>query len=332
MKELREALRPKSLDTLWGQDDMVKAIRNQIASKRIPQCWMFVGETGSGKTTTAKILSMTVQCTHNTVFGSYCKKCQALASEHKANTVEIDGAKCRTVEAISNLIETANYVPIPPSLKRVFVIDEAHRLSKEAQSVLLSPTEHPPKSTVWILASNEAQLILKTLRRRCKIYPLAPLKHKVVEEFIKWAAKKGGIKKDLYDLIEYVHKEGVTSASIILGMLENYAAGMDPDKAAASAPTSVNTMRIAKAILAGEWGNVRPELDKATPEDVRLVRASVLGFFKHQMLMHTPNASRKLLAKSIESLGNIGYGLDDASQLALMVSRMWELTQLFNKG
>lgn len=331
---LNRALRPKSFKGLFGQDAIISAIRKQMASKRIPQAYMFTGESGSGKTTMARILARSLNCSHikdTNKFGTFCFTCYKERDKHKINLVEINGAIHRKVEQIEKMVELCNYAPIPPSRKRIFIIDEAHRLSTEAQNALLIPTEHPPKSTIWIICTTEAHEILKTLRRRFTIYAMQPIKHKVAEDFIKWAAEKANIKRDLYDLVEYVHKEGVTSPSIILDILEKYNAGLDPDRAAATSPTAVNTMRIAKGILAGEWGQVRPELDKAVDNDVRLIRAAILGLFKYELMQRTPGASIKLLVKSIETLGDISYGIDAQAQLAILSARCWSLCQEFRK-
>ena len=331
-KVLSRALRPKSFDKLFGQEQIVQSIRSQVKSGRVPQCWMFTGESGSGKTTIAKIVALAVQCTHGKKFGAFCKQCQHELPLHRANMIEIDGAKYRTTKDIDSLVEMASYSPIPPSRKRVILIDEAHRISKEAQSILLIPTENPPPSTVWIICTTEAHAVLKTVRRRFTTFPLQPLKHRLAEEFLEWAAKKAGIKRKLDDLIEYIHKAGVTSPSIMLDILERYATGVDPDKAAAATPQGVDTMRIAKGIMSGEWGHCRPEIDKASGDDVRLIRGSLLGFFKVELLKHTPGARRKLLVRAIEEMGNISYGLDEPSQLAIMTARIFSLCELFNKA
>jgi len=331
-KVLSRALRPKSFDKLFGQDALIKSIRNQVASGRMPQCWMFTGESGSGKTTIARILALALQCTHGKKFGAYCKKCYKNEALHKANISEVDGAKYRKVEEIESLVETACYSPIPPSLKRVFILDEAHRVSPEAQSVLLKPTEEPPESTIWVICTTDAHKILKTLRRRFTTFPLQPIKHKVVEEFLGWAAEKASIKRPLDDLIEYVHKQGVTSPSIILDILERYATGVDPDKAAASTPQGVDTIKIAKGIMSGEWGFCRPEIDKASGDDIRLIRGALLGFFKTELLKHTPGSRRKLLVDAIESIGDISYGLDENSQLSILTARIFTLCEAFRKA
>lgn len=328
-KVLSRSLRPKSFDKMFGQEAIVKSIRQQIASGRIPQCWMFTGESGSGKTTIAKILALAVQCTHGKKFGAFCKKCQHDLPLHKANIIEIDGAKYRTTKDIESLVETASYSPIPPSLKRVIVVDEAHRISKEAQSLLLLPTENPPESTVWVICTTEAHAVLKTVRRRFTTFPLQPLKHRLAEEFLEWAAKKAGIKRPLDDLNEYIHKAGVTSPSIMLDILERYATGVDPDKAAASTPQGVDTIRIAKGIMSGEWAHCRPELDRAAGDDIRLIRGALLGFFKVELLKHTPGARRKLLVEAIELMGNISYGLDENSQLSILTARIFTLCEKF---
>lgn len=334
MKVLSRSLRPKSFSKMFGQEPIVAAIRKQMASKRIPQAWMFVGESGSGKTSMCKILAYALNCPHHSDkrFGEFCKRCKDVRQE--LNVVEVNAARYRGVEDIEKLVEMAAYAPVPPSLRRVFILDEAHMLSRESQNMLLKYFEDPPETTTWIIGTTDPYSIKKTLRRRCGVatYSMLPLKHREKESFLKWAAGKAGIKRDLSDFIEYVHTEGVTSAGILLDMLERYGAGMDPDRAAAASPIGVNTMRVIKGMTSGDWGHIRAELEKASPDDIRVIRAAILGFLKQELLKRTPSMAHKLIVESIEEVADIHYGLDDSSQLALLIARLYTMSKRFSKA
>lgn len=327
-RALSLALRPKSFEKMYGQDAIITALRKLYASKREHQVWMFYGEPGVGKTTFAKILARSFNCTHKVEFGSYCSKC----SENDYDIAELNGAKLNTVEAISQVIDFSSYTPNSGSRRKIIIIDEIHRLSKDAQQLLLKPTE--PKNlgkTIWIFCTTMPNKIDPALKSRCMSFNVPGLTSKEIERFVKWAAKKADITRDLDDFLEYLKKHNVTSPRNILMALEKFGSGIDPEKAAAAATSHIDIIRICKGIIAGEWGHLRSELNRAIPEEVRQVRAGILGYFKYLMMEHTPGVSRKLLAEVVESLASIPYSIEDVSQLALLCARVYKLTEKFGK-
>jgi DNA polymerase III subunit gamma/tau len=332
-RALSLALRPKSFKTMFGQDETISAIRKLVKSNKEHKVWMFTGHPGVGKTSFARILSIAFNCHHfkGSKFGSYCSKCRD--GRHDLNISEVDGAKFNTVEHVTKLIEAASYAPTPPSKYRIVILDEAQRLSKESQTLLLKPLE--PKNigkTIWIFCTTMYWKIDPAIRSRAMIFNVPNLKHKVIDEFVKASAEKAEITRDLDDFLEYLHEHDISAPRNILMMLEKFGAGMDPDKAAAVAELDVNTMRICKGIAAGEWSRIRAELDRATPDDVRLVRAALLGYFRQQLMQRTPSMSRKLIVTAIEQLSDIPYSIEEVSQLALLSARVYSLTEKFKKA
>lgn len=315
-RTLSHSLRPRNFGQLFGQQKLVDALERQYASGRRPNSLLFAGETGSGKTTIAKIISASLQCRHQ-AFGYPCKICRGMADRKEFNIHEYPAAVLNGVEPIKSMAELSNYAPAAPSRKRVMVLNEAQRITKQAQSVLLEYTEDTPTSTVWIFTTTEPEALLKALRGRCVCYNLAPLKGADIGAFIKWAAKRGEIERPVGDFIEQIHRVGVTSCRLILMGLERYASGMDPEQSVLAAEIDVDTLRVCQNVVKGNWSPIRSELEKATAEDARAIRSSLLGYLKAIILNPKSTANKKAAAALILDLNRISYSDDTAVAAAL---------------
>jgi hypothetical protein len=187
----------------------------------------------------------------------------------------------------------------------------------------------PPRTTKWIIGTSEPENIIRALRRRCSRFALRPLLDLDTEKYIHWAAKRGGITRNLDDLIEQVHKNQITSPGFIVQALENYAAGLDPDVAVTGAESNVNTKRLCTMLLQGEWKPVRAELELAQPSDARLIRGSILGFFRKVLVNPKPRGAKlSLVAEAIQEVSRVGWS-DDATMLASLSAVCYNLAKKF---
>lgn len=325
-KVLALSLRPKTFSEMYGQQPIIDAISKQLASGRIPGAWLFAGETGSGKTTLARILAQHLQCPHirrlGDITSSHCVQCQP------RQFIEINASEVNTVDAIKELAQGSNFAPSPPSVRRVYILDEAQRITKQAQAVLLKYFEDAPDSTSWIVCTTEPELILRTLRARCMAYQMRPLRGKDLDLFIKWACKRSKISRDPGALLDYLHLNGVTSARIILNSLEKYASGLDPEEAVLSIDTQLDTMRICRNLVAGEWNPMKSELLKATDSDARQLRGAVLGYLKAIMLSKNPNVNIASVAFAIKQVSSAA-GYDDTTLLCSVIAALWSACRKF---
>ena len=148
-KTLSLALRPRTFKKMFGQSHITGAISKQVEADRWPTAWMFSGQAGSGKTTLARILAVSLQCVHQEQFGSPCNECYTNKDDFSID--EPDTAVNNGVDAIKELIQRSTYAPSKGSNKRVIILDEAQRLTTQAQGALLKHFEdYSPESTVWI--------------------------------------------------------------------------------------------------------------------------------------------------------------------------------------
>lgn len=327
MRTLSLSLRPKTFAQLYGQAKATESITKQISSGRHPNAWLFGGETGAGKTTIARIIALSFQCEHSQ-FGYPCNDCQKRYRQNAFNITEVNASELNGVDAIKELAQVSNYAPVPPSKKRVIILDEAQRVTAQAQSVLLKYFEEAPSTTVWIIATTEPEKILKPLRSRCLVYVLQPLRGREVENFIKWASKKAKVDRPLDLFTDVVHRAGVTSPRLILMGLERFASGLDPEKCINPSETDVDTLRVCQSLVKGEWSPIRSELAKATPDGARDLRAAVLGYLRAILLNPKPTAKKETVVQAIEELGRVQY-VDDNAMHAMVAAALYKLAKRF---
>lgn len=166
-KALYREYRPQKFSDVLGQDRVVNVLKNQIKSGQISHAYLFAGERGCGKTTCAKIFAKAINCLNpkdSSPCGE-CENCKSIEEEVTMDVVEMDAASNRRIDDIRNLKETVVYPP--NNLKyKVYIIDEAHMITREAFNALLKIMEEPPSHLVFILATTEIEKIPKTILSR----------------------------------------------------------------------------------------------------------------------------------------------------------------------
>lgn len=166
-KALYREYRPQKFSDVLGQDRVVNVLKNQVKSGQISHAYLFAGERGCGKTTCAKIFAKAINCL-NPIDSSpcgQCENCKSIEEESTMDVVEMDAASNRRIDDIRNLKETVVYPP--NNLKyKVYIIDEAHMITREAFNALLKIMEEPPSHLVFILATTEIEKIPKTILSR----------------------------------------------------------------------------------------------------------------------------------------------------------------------
>ncbi len=274
--------RPKTFGELVGQKTVTQAIQRQYQSKREPSAWMFHGQSGGGKTTIARILAMALQCKHQDEFGYPCEECYKNYSQfeiHEINASEVSG-----VDQIKEVVMGSEYKPMQPTRRKVYILDEAQRLSSASQNMLLKFFEDAPRTTVWIICTTEPEKILHTLRNRCIQFSVVPLKRKDIELLVKEIASKEKVKEDVEPFIEAVLEAKITSPRIILYSFEKFLAGVDPSVAVQSTDSAVDTRSMAVAITKGDLETVHNVMIGVTLEDVRVIRVAVSKYLTAMLL------------------------------------------------
>jgi DNA polymerase-3 subunit gamma/tau len=162
--------RPGSFDEVVGQTHVVRTLRNAVEQGKVHHAYLFVGSRGTGKTSMAKILARSLNCERGgptvTPCGE-CESCVTIASGTSVDVIEMDAASNRSVDDVRDLRERVAYAPAGGHWK-VYILDEAHMLTKEAWNAFLKTLEEPPPNTVFVLATTEAHKVMATIADRCQ--------------------------------------------------------------------------------------------------------------------------------------------------------------------
>jgi DNA polymerase III subunit gamma/tau len=162
--------RPGSFDEVVGQQHVVRTLRNAVEQEKVHHAYLFVGSRGTGKTSMAKILARSLNCERGgptvTPCGE-CESCVTIAAGTSLDVIEMDAASNRSVDDVRDLRERVAYAPAGGRWK-VYILDEAHMLTKEAWNAFLKTLEEPPPNTVFVLATTESHKVMATIADRCQ--------------------------------------------------------------------------------------------------------------------------------------------------------------------
>jgi DNA polymerase III subunit gamma/tau len=161
--------RPQSFDDVLNQEHIKTTLRNAIAQNRIAHGYIFSGQRGTGKTTTARIMARCLNCIQGPTDKpcGVCASCLEIAGGSSVDVIEIDAASNRGINEMRELRENVRYQPARDRYK-IFIIDEAHQITNEAFNALLKTIEEPPEWAVFILCTTESHKIPATIASRCQ--------------------------------------------------------------------------------------------------------------------------------------------------------------------
>ena len=188
-KAIYRAFRPKTFDQVLGQDHITRVLKNQIRSGQPGHAYLFAGTRGTGKTSCAKIFARAVGCLHP-VDGNPCNECEnckAILEETTLDVVEMDAASNRRIDDIRELKEHVVYPPSQLEYK-VYIIDEAHMITREAFNALLKIMEEPPDHLIFILATTDPDQVPDTILSRLQRYEFKRLDIPSIEKNIRHIA------------------------------------------------------------------------------------------------------------------------------------------------
>lgn len=164
--------RPQNFSTVIGQQHITTTLKNAIVNNQLAHAFLFCGPRGVGKTTCARILAKTINCTACTPEGEACNECHSCVSFNDGvslNIHELDAASNNSVDDIRSLVEQVRFAPQAGKYK-VYIVDEVHMLSASAFNAFLKTLEEPPGYAIFILATTEKHKILPTILSRCQIF------------------------------------------------------------------------------------------------------------------------------------------------------------------
>lgn len=186
--------RPKTFEHIVGQEISVRMLKNSLFLKKFFPVYLFAGQRGCGKTSTARVFGAAVNCKNleqfqqdpnsTTIPCLECSSCQSMINGAHPDFIEIDAASHTGVDNVRQIVDSSSYMPLVGQ-KKIYLIDEAHMLSKAAFNAFLKLLEEPPASVIFILATTETSKIPATVLSRCFQIIFAPIKDEPLKQHIK---------------------------------------------------------------------------------------------------------------------------------------------------
>lgn len=191
--------RPVHWMDLLGQPSVVEILQAQGKRRQFSHSYLLYGPSGTGKTSTARILAASMNCQNGrSRKHSPCGKCLPCREIQRGgfwDVVEVDGARCRGIEEAKSLAYKAHLSPLNGG-KKVYIIDEVHALTGDAFNVLLKLLEEPPPNIVLILCTTKPESIPETIKSRCQLYPFVHLKPEDIRQKLELICKRERIRPD----------------------------------------------------------------------------------------------------------------------------------------
>ena len=199
---LARKYRPRNFAQMVGQEHVVQALTHALTQNRLHHAYLFTGTRGIGKTTVSRILAKSLNCSGPDGTGGItatpcgeCQACREIDADRYIDYIELDAASNRSIDEIRDLIERAAYKPGIGRFK-VFMIDEAHQLTKDAFNALLKTLEEPPEYLKFVLATTDPEKMLPTVLSRCLQFNLRPMAPDTVRGYLAQVLSAEGVAHD----------------------------------------------------------------------------------------------------------------------------------------
>ena len=295
--------RPKTLDEVVGNQDIIEILKNQLRGEGQPlsRAILLHGPTGCGKTTLGRIIANELGATG-------------------ADLKEIDSADFRGIDTIRDIRRQSGYKPLG-SPCRVWILDEVHRATGDAQSALLKALEDTPSHVYYILCTTDPQKLLPTIRGRCSQLQVRTLVDKEMKQLLRRVVKAEGetITKEVYEQITQDSMGHPRNALQILSQVLAVEEGSRLAVAQKTAETQSKTIELCRALLdSSPWKKISTILKGLKDEEPESIRRAVLGYCQAILLNDQNDKAAAIMEEFVEPFYNTGFpGLVLASYAVL---------------
>jgi len=211
--------RPKKFSEVIGQEAVIQTLKNALDNKKLANAYLFSGLRGSGKTSTARIFAKALQCDkgESSEPCEVCENCIMANENRHIDIIEMDAASNRKIEDIRDIIEQTRYKPTIGRYK-IFIIDEAHMLTREAENALLKTLEEPPPYVKFILATTDPLKLPATILSRTQHYRFTKIDTKLIKNHLEYVLAKENVEYEP-KAVELIAKSGNGSLRDTLTLL-----------------------------------------------------------------------------------------------------------------
>src|SRR5712692_3591681 len=321
--------RSQTFGDLVGQEPVVRTLQNALKSGNLAHAYLFTGPRGTGKTSTARLLAKTINCT-NPVNGEPCNQCQQcreITAGNSFNVIEIDAASNRGIDSIRDLREK---VMMPPSTGKykVYVLDEAHMLTTEAFNALLKTLEEPPPYAIFVLATTDVHKMLPTVLSRCQRFDFKRITTRQIVEHLHFVAEQEHVKLEraAAELIARAAAGGMRDALSLLDQAiayagEEIALAQVQMMLGVADPQAIHKLVMYVAQLDSSGGlHLLHELSEAGA-DLRQINAQVVEYWRALMLAKAGADVTTILDLTEDETGDVmqiarQFGLEELTECA----------------
>ncbi|HEV2844209.1 MAG TPA: DNA polymerase III subunit gamma/tau, partial [Thermoanaerobaculia bacterium] len=278
--------RPQNFSSLVGQEPIVTALRNALQEGRIAQAYLFSGIRGVGKTTAARVLAKALNCERGPAADpcNECTSCIEITRGSDLDVIEVDAATYSKVEQVRDLTESLKYGPARDRHK-VVVLDEIHRLSRQAFDALLKIVEEPPPHLVFIFATTEIDAVPATILSRCQEFHFRRVPSNILAAHLRYLCDEESIQASdtALRLIARAGEGSVRDSVALLDQLATFGSSAIADEDAVRLLGGLDTalfQRLLEAVLAGDSLGVSAAVARVEEEgwDPRHVYGQFLAF------------------------------------------------------
>ena len=333
--------RPQAFSEIVGQDHVTSTLRREILEGKVSHAYLFAGPRGTGKTTTARVLAKSLNCVERGPDGEPCNKCGscvAITEGSSLDVIELDAASHNKVEDIREIRVNVGTVASVSGARRVYILDEAHMLSRAASNALLKTLEEPPEHVHFVLATTEPYKLLDTVRSRSQRFDFHPIGVEALSDYLAGIARREGYQtvSDGLTAISHHARGSVRDGMSLLEQVAALGAG-SVDVAGVSAALGLVGSEAFERLCAAIVGqDARAGLElvadiAAQGSDLRRFVSDALAYFRGVFLAHyAPNLEEivdesadriegwRAMARTI-SAGDVIQAIDQLSEALLQL-------------
>lgn len=290
--DLYHKYRPQKFGEVAGHKEIIKSIKKAVMAKSPSRAFLLIGDSGTGKTTTARIMALSLNCNNRSKDGEpcgACKPCSNIQAGRCPDLIEVNAADHRGIGDIRQLCATMPLMPVYAKNK-IYILDEAHQLTNDAQSSLLKELEEAPSHVFIILCSTHPKKILPTVKNRCQRFKFGSLGRKEMRSLIEEVATyegedfspkvydalsdaAGGSPRNALVLLQQVIQLGSKDLSAVLRLLDN------------EEQEEPNVFKICFALGgSSSWANLARLFNEAKHVGSASIGMMIAGYYRNQLL------------------------------------------------